>query len=203
MKLDYDQWLDMLACDKKLQEEWVDKLWRDLTSRRKEVRKDLFELFYANRYLDFSYEDRNLHFAVSEDNVKAWNKRHYRSPDTYIFVNQKVPQLLKQRNITRYTVEKIASVLKGMSYCDDVISWRIVQSRPLDVKSTQEIMNHKKRITWVQLEIPFDYEEEKEDSIRNEEELNEETSGSWSVLTDEQLEDLYKYDKNEPRHQRI
>ena len=55
----------------------------------------------------------------------------------------------------------------------------------------------------MQLEIPFDYEEEKEDSIRNEEELNEETSGSWSVLTDEQLEDLYKYDKNEPRHQRI
>jgi hypothetical protein len=34
-----------------------------------------------------------------------------------------------------------------MLYCDDVLSRRAVQSRPLETKTTQEILNEKKRIT--------------------------------------------------------
>ena len=204
MKLEYDQWLDMLANDEKLKEDWVDKLWKDLTARRKEIREDIFELFYANRYLNFSHEDRDLHFAVSEDKVKAWNKRHYRSPDTYIFVDRKVPELFKQKNITRYTVEKIASVLKGMIYAQDVLSRRVVQSKPLETKTTREIMNERKPITWVQLEIPFDYDEPEENTITDKvEESAEDDSSKGKWPTEEELEELYKYDPNEPWHQRI
>ncbi len=204
MKLEYDQWLDMLANDEKLKEDWVDKLWKDLTARRKQISKDIFELFYANRYLNFSHEDRDLHFAVSEDKVKAWNKRHYRSPDTYIFVDRKVPELFKQKNITRYTVEKIASVLKGMIYAQDVLSRRVVQSKPLETKTTREIMNERKRITWVQLEIPFDFDEPEDNTITDKVEEsaeNDSSKGKWP--TEEELEELYKYDPNEPWHQRI
>ncbi len=204
MKLEYDQWLDMLANDEKLKEDWVDKLWKDLTARRKQISKDIFDLFYANRYLNFAHEDRDLHFAVSEDKVKAWNKRHYRNNDTYVFVDRLVPQLFKQKNITRYTVEKIAWVLKGMLYCDDVLSRRAVQSRPLETKTTQEILNEKKRITWVQLEIPFDYDEPEENTITDKvEESAEDDSSKGKWPTEEELEELYKYDPNEPWHQRI
>jgi hypothetical protein len=34
-----------------------------------------------------------------------------------------------------------------MIYCDDVLSRRAVQSKPLETKTTQEIMNEKKHIT--------------------------------------------------------
>jgi len=204
MKLEYEQWLDMLANDNKLKEDWIDKLWKELTARRKEIRKDIFELFYANRYLNFSHEDRDLHFAVSEDKVKAWNKRHYRSPDTYIFVDRKVPELLKQKNITRYTVEKIASVLKWMIYAQDVLSKRVVQSKPLETKTTREIMNERKPITWVQLEIPFDYDEPEDNNSDKVEEAVDEDQNQWKILTDEQYKELYdKYDENEPWYNRI
>ena len=204
MKLEYDQRLDMLANDEKLKEDWVDKLWKELTARRKEIRKDIFDLFYANRYLNFSHEDRDLHFAVSEDKVKARNKRHYRSPDTYIFVDRIVPELFKQKNITRYTVEKIASVLKGMIYAQDVLSRRVVQSKPLETKTTREIMNERKPITWVQLEIPFDYDEPEDNGANKLEEAIEESQNQWKILTDEQYKELYdKYDENEPWYNRI
>lgn len=178
MKLEYDQWLNMLATDDNLKEKWIDKFWKDLSTKRREVKEELFELLYANRHLDFSFEDKYLHFAVSEDNVKLWDKRFYKNIDTYIFVNQKVPQLLKQKNITRYTVQKIVSVLQGMVYCDDVLSKREVQSKPLETKTTEEIM--RKRWTWIQLEIPFEDDSKK------------------SCLSGEQLEDLYKEDRDEP-----
>ena len=204
MKLEYEQWLDMLANDNKLKEDWVDKLWKDLTARRKQISKDIFDLFYANRYLNFAHEDRDLHFAVSEDKVKAWNKRHYRNNDTYIFVDRKVPELLKQKNITRYTVEKIASVLKWMIYADDVLSKRVVQSKPLETKTTREIMNERKPITWVQLEIPFDYDEPEDNEADKVEEAIEENQNQWKILTDEQYKELYdKYDGNEPWYNRI
>ena len=204
MKLEYEQWLDMLANDNKLKEDWVDKLWKDLTARRKQISKDIFDLFYANRYLNFAHEDRDLHFAVSEDKVKAWNKRHYRNNDTYVFVDRLVPQLFKQKNITRYTVEKIAWVLKGMLYCDDVLSRRAVQSRPLETKTTQEILNEKKRITWVQLEIPFGYDEPEDNNSDKVEGAVDEDQNQWKILTDEQYKELYEeYDENEPWYNRV
>ena len=85
-----------------------------------------------------------------------------------------------------------------MIYCDDVLSRRVVQSKPLETKTTQEIMNEKKHITWVQLEIPFDFDEpeEKEDN-------SDKSKWKTKEQLEEELEELYKYDPDEPWYQRI
>jgi hypothetical protein len=127
-----------------LKEDKVDVAWKALVKRRKAVQEDLFNLLYNNRYLNFSHEDWNLHFKVDEDKVKAWNKRHYNRYDTYIFVKEKVPQVLKQTSITRYTAEKIALVLDGMKYCDQLLSTQSLAKNPIETKTTEELFNEKR-----------------------------------------------------------
>ena len=105
MKLELEQREDMLANDEKLKADWVDKLWKEFTRRRNSIKKEIFDLLYSSRHLNFSHHDKYLHYAVSEDKVKPWNKLYYDSTATYLLIFHKVPELLKQRNITRYTAE--------------------------------------------------------------------------------------------------
>ena len=188
MKLELEQREDMLANDEKLKTDWVDKLWKEFTRRRNSIKKEIFDLLYSSRHFNFSHHDKYLHYAVSEDKVKPWNKLYYDSTSTYLLIFHKIPELLKQRNITRYTADKISKILQWMVYCDDILSKREIQSNPLATKTTEELLNWK-RLTWVQLEIPFDFDEEEKpwDKVQ-------EDQTKRNFLSDEQMNDLYKND---------
>jgi hypothetical protein len=85
-----------------------------------------------------------------------------------------------------------------MVYCDDVLSKRELQSDPLATKTTEELLNWK-RLTWVQLEIPFDFDEEEKPWDKGQEDHTKRI-----FLSDDQMNDLYKNDdENENRWNRI
>ena len=201
MKLEYDQWLDLLAKDSKLRKDKIDVTWMSLINKRKDIQKDLFDLLYANRYLNFSYEDQFLHFQVDEDNVKPWNKRFYHSTDTYFFVKERVPQVLKQTSITRYTAEKIAKVIWGMRYCDDLLSKRNLLSDPKATKTTEELFKEKRHDIWIQLEIPFDENNNTNETKGESKKWSKYSTNRKNFLTDEQLDELYKKDDDEKYYQ--
>ena len=232
MKLEYSQRLSMLSTDEELKKNKVDKLWNNVVWRNKEIAEDLFNLLYENKDLSFEYRDITVPINITEEKVKNWDKRYYLNYKTHLLIREKIPLIKKVGHITSATADKIKEVLTWMKYCEEALNIRVVESKPLEVKPTQEIVQERRDEKREQLTFNFDEEPQEEnkgerENKRKENKVSKEAKDNpweetpntiyfskddlpeWEVpkekkkFSDDQINEIYWRDDDEPWWNRI
>lgn len=198
-------WINEISNNKELKKHNVDKLWNSLILKKKSIQKELFSLLYDFR------DAKNNYRMISSNNPynKSWLKRYYNDLKAWKLIKKHIPELENQAYITDQTADRVFQVISWINYVQDLFDNRIVQSDPINVVSTSDLLKHNYKA--IQLSIDFEWWTsnpiiDKSDSfVREDNELNvnksTEKEDTW-YLSQELLDELYKENPLEPEERR-
>ena len=198
-------WINEISNNKELKKHNVDKLWNSLILKKKSIQKELFSLLYDFR------DAKNNYRMISSNNPynKSWLKRYYNDLKAWKLIKKHIPELENQAYITDQTADRVFQVISWINYVQDHFDNRIVQSDPINVVSTSDLLKHNYKA--IQLSIDFEWWtsnpiiEESDSFVREDNVLNlnksTEKEDTW-YLSQELLDELYKENPLEPEERR-